>query len=238
MRTDHALHPAISLPRYGRAGALLGKIQFRVRKWLGHCAYDNYALEHVDGRFLLVLPTVFNPRVLRTGKFFAEQLNATSLAGVDSVLDMGTGSGICAIACAAQVPRVLAIDINPAAVRSARINALVNEVEGRVEVRESDLFDRVGDERFDLILFNPPFIRATPRDARDRAWRSVDVIDRFALQLRDHLKPDGHALVLLSTFGEASQFLRHFDGSWFVEQWTQREFVNETIAIFKIQPRS
>jgi release factor glutamine methyltransferase len=133
---------------------------------------------------------------------------------------------------------VLAIDINPAAVRSARINALVNEVEERVEVRESDLFDRVGDERFDLILFNPPFVRASPRDDRDRAWRGIDVIDRFALQLRDHLKPDGHALVLLSTFGDASRFLHSFDGSWSVEQSAQRMFVNETIAIFTLRPRS
>jgi HemK-related putative methylase len=238
MRADHAVHPTISLPRYGRAGALLGKIQFRVRKWLGHCAYDEHALEHIDGRYMLMLPTVFNPRALRTGRFFAAQLSAAPLTHVGSVLDMGTGSGICAVACAPRIPRVLAIDINAAAVRCARINALINEVEQRVEVRESDLFDRVGDERFDLILFNPPFIRAHARDARDRAWRGIDVMERFARELRDHLTPGGHALVLLSTFGDASTFLGHFDRTWAIEPWAQREFVNETIVIFRIQPRS
>lgn len=238
MRTDPAIRPTISLPRYGRAGEVLGKLQFAIRKWLGHCEYDEHALEHFDGRRILVLPTVFNPRALRTGRFFASELTATALARVDSVLDMGTGSGICAVACAEHVHRVLAIDINPAAVRSARINVLINDVEARVEVREGDLFDRVGDERFDLVLFNPPFIRAVPRDPRDRAWRGADVVDRFARALRDHLRPGGCALVLLSTFGDAATFLDAFDDSWRVERWAQRQFINETLAIFKVEPRT
>lgn len=238
MRSARTMHPEIPLPRYGRAGALIGKLHFRVRKWLGHCDYDDYALEHIAGRPILVLPTVFNPRALRTGEFFAAQLTAESLARVNSVLDMGTGSGVCAIACAEHVRRVLAIDINPAAVRCARINALMNDVETRVEVREGDLFDEVGDERFDLVLFNPPFIRAAPRDARDHAWRGTDVMDRFAGELRDHLRPGGCALVLLSTFGDAPTFLESFGRGWSIERWAQREFVNETLAIFKIQPRS
>jgi HemK-related putative methylase len=238
MSTEHAMHAAVPLPRYGRAGRILGKLQFRVRKWLGHCAYDQLALERCDGRDILVLPTVFNPRALRTGQFFAAQLTAESLANARSVLDMGTGSGVCAIACAEHVQRVLAVDINPAAVRCARINALIHSVEARVEARESDLFDAVGDERFDRILFNPPFIRAKPRDARDHAWRGTDVMDRFVHALPRHLNPGGYALVLLSTFGDAPSFLARVDVTWSVERWARRDFINETLAIFKIQPRS
>jgi release factor glutamine methyltransferase len=238
MRPETTMPQEIPLPRFGRVGTLIGKLQFRVRKWLGHGNYDDYALEHIDGRTILVLPTVFNPRVLRTGEFFAAQLTAETLARVHSVLDMGTGSGVCAIACAEHVRRVLAIDINPAAVRCARVNALINEMESRVEVREGDLFDEVGDERFDLVLFNPPFIRATPHDTRDYAWRGTDVMDRFAEELREHLRPGGCALVLLSTFGDAPTFLESFGPAWSVERWAQREFVNETLAIFKIQPRT
>lgn len=238
MRIEPAIRPTITFPRYGRAGALIGKLQFVIRKWLGHCEYDDHALEHFDGRRILVLPTVFNPRALRTGRFFASQLTAATLARVDSVLDMGTGSGICAVACAEHVHRVLAVDINPAAVRSARINALMNDVEARIEVRESDLFDHVGDERFDLILFNPPFMRAAPRDSRDHAWRGSEVIERFARELRDHLRPGGYALLLLSTFANAASFLDAFDDSWRVERWAERDFINETLAIFKVEPRS
>jgi HemK-related putative methylase len=237
MLTQHVTHPALTLPRYGVAGAAIGKLQYRIRKWLGHCAYDEFMLERVEGRRILVLPTVFNPRALRTGAFFAAQLAAGLPAHSNSVLDMGTGSGVCAIACAGHAQRIVAVDINPAAVRCARINALINKVESRVEVHEGDLFAPIGDERFDLILFNPPFIRATPSDARDRAWRATDVMERFAENLHAHLTPGGCALVLLSTFGDAPSFLARFDAGWSVELWAQREFVNETVAIFQLQRR-
>ncbi len=59
--------------------------------------------------------------------------------------------------------RVVAVDINPAAVRCAQINALLNQLEQRIEVRRGDLFAPVAGERFDLVLFNPPFLRGAPR---------------------------------------------------------------------------
>lgn len=234
MKTDGAMTPAIPLPRYGKLGGVIGKIEYRCRKWLGQTADDRYALEKIDCHSILVLPSVFNPHLMRSGRFFAEHLSARALAGARSVLDMGTGSGICAIACARHVPHVVAVDINPAAARCARINAMINRVESRVEVREGDLFGPVNQQRFDVVLFNPPFFRGAPKDARDCAWRSTDAIDRFAAQLTDHLSPNGFALLQLSTFGDAAGFLELFVPGWSVELWAQRDFVNETLAIFKL----
>ena len=74
-----------------------------------------------------------------------------------AVLDMGTGSGIAAIAAARRGARVVAVDISTEAVRCARINVLLNRVDDRVEIRCGDLFEPVQGERFDLVLFNPPF---------------------------------------------------------------------------------
>jgi len=133
--------------------------------------------------------------------------------------------------------RVVAVDINPAAVRCATINALLNHVEHRIEVRHGDLFAPVAGERFDLILFNPPFLRGTPRDDRDRAWRSPDIAERFAAGLGDHLKPGGAALLLLSTFGEAGVFLEEFRTRGFaISVLAQQRFVNERLAIFRLLP--
>ena len=98
---------------------------------------------------------------------------------------------------------MVAVDISPAAVRCARLNALLNGLEERVDVREGDLFAPLGRERFDLVLFNPPFLIGPPRDHRDAAWRSVDAARRFAAGLEVHLAPSGEALVLLSSFGDA-----------------------------------
>ena len=65
-------------------------------------------------------------------------------------------------------------------ISSARINALIHQVDSRVEAREGDLFAPVGDERFDRILFNPPFYRREPRDMLERAFFATDVVERFA----------------------------------------------------------
>ena len=59
---------------------------------------------------------------------------------------------------------VTAVDINPDAVRCARINALQHHLETCIEVRQGDLFEPVQGERFDLVLFNPPFFRGQPRN--------------------------------------------------------------------------
>jgi len=153
------------------------------------------------------------------------------------VLDMGTGSGVCAVFAARHARRVVAVDINPAAVRCATLNVLMNHLEHRIEVRHGDLFAPVATERFDLILFNPPFVRGTPRDDRDRAWRATDVVERFAAGLRDHMKPGANALVLLSTFGDAPVFLEEFRNQAFdVALLAERAFVNERLALFRLKP--
>ncbi len=104
--------------------------------------------------------------------------NDTPLIPPDaSVLDLGCGTGVVSVFAAQQAGRVVAVDINPAAVRCARINALLNGVEGTVEVREGDLFTPVADERFDVIVFNPPYFRGQPRSSFERALRSDGLAD-------------------------------------------------------------
>ena len=133
--------------------------------------------------------------------------------------------------------RVLAVDINAAAARCTQLNALLNRLEHRVEVRHGDLYAPVAHERFDLILFNPPFLRGVPRDDRDRAWRSRDAVERFAAGLDAHLNPGGYALVVLSSFGDAGAFLDQFARSGLaVSIEAERRFINERLAIFRLQP--
>jgi release factor glutamine methyltransferase len=144
---------------------------------------------------------------------------------------------VCAVFAARHARRVVAVDINPAAVRCANINARLNDLEHRIEVRHGDLFAPVAGERFDLIVFNPPFLRGAPRNDRDRAWRSPDVAERFAAGLRDHLKPRGAALVVLSTFGNAQVFLEQVRQRGFeISVLAVGRFVNEQLAVFRLEP--
>ncbi|HEX7122457.1 MAG TPA: HemK2/MTQ2 family protein methyltransferase [Gemmatimonadaceae bacterium] len=193
-------------------------------------------LEHVAGRPVVVLPQVFNPKLFRSGEFLARALSQQLVPPGADVLDMGTGSGIGAIAAANWANRVVAVDINPDAVRCARINALLNRLEDRVDVRHGDLFDAVNGERFDVVLFNPPYFRGEPRDAAEAAWRSVDVVERFAAGLGAHLKPGGHALVVLSTDGDTRGFLRAFQASGLAaDVVAERDLVNETLRVYRLR---
>ena len=214
---------------------LIGKAMAFGYRLAGKHRYDDFRMERVQGLPFLVTPSVFNPKVPRTGEFLASVLNSNLVRSEDEVLDMGTGSGVGAVFAARYARRVVAVDINPAAVRCAGINALINGVENTIDVRHGDLFAPVQGEKFDLILFNPPFLRGAPTDDRDRAWRSSDVAERFAAGLRNHLRPGGCALVLLSTFGDGSQFLSEFRARGLgVSVFAERSFVNERLTVFRV----
>ncbi|HZO23340.1 MAG TPA: methyltransferase [Steroidobacteraceae bacterium] len=237
--TDAALTPEVrgSLrpSRFPVFSRLAGKVLTYSYRLLGRHRYDDYRLERVLGAPLVVMPSVFNPKLPRTGEFLARQLTPAFPGGDAEVLDMGTGSGVGAVIAARHARRIVAVDINTEAVRCAGINVRLNRVEGRVEVRQGDLFGPVRDERFDLILFNPPFLRGTPSDDRERAWRSSDVAERFAAGVAQHLKPAGAALVLLSTFGGAEHFLEQFRRQALaIAVHAERRFVNEKLVIFRL----
>ncbi|GAB4121397.1 MAG: hypothetical protein Fur005_33610 [Roseiflexaceae bacterium] len=178
-------------------------------KLVGQRRYESLVIEAIDDMSLVVLPQVFNPKLLVTGEMFARLIRQVIQPGM-RVLDMGTGSGACAIMAARCGAQVVAIDINPEAVRCAQINALLNRVEQALTVYQGDLFTTIPQERFDLVLFNPPFFRGEAHEPLDHAWRSVDTVERFATCLSSHLQANGRALVLLSSDGEEADFLKAF----------------------------
>jgi release factor glutamine methyltransferase len=234
-----AVRNALRPRRFQRLAGFIGKSVAFYYRLIGKDRYDDFRLERVAGVPILVTPSVFNPKVLRTGAFLATHLDELQVHAQAEVLDMGTGSGVCAIFAARHARRVVAVDINAAAVRCAGFNAHLNHLEHRIEVRHGDLFAPVSGERFDLIVFNPPFLRAEPRNDRDRAWRSTDVAERFAAGLGEHLKPTGCALIVLSTFGDAGVFLEQLQQRGFaISVLAERRFVNERLAIFRLEPPS
>lgn len=99
---------------------------------------------------------------------------STTLAGitvrtpVGSALDLGTGSGIQALHAAQHATRVTATDLNPRALGIARLTLALSGAPA-AELKEGSLFEPVGDETYDLIVSNPPFVispgaRLTYRD--------------------------------------------------------------------------
>lgn len=144
----------------------------------------------------------FGPDTYRMADAAVAHLEARGAQPVRRVVDIGCGTGAGAIAVAKRVPdaEVLAVDINPAALRFARVNSALAGT-GGVETAHSDLLTGV-DGEFDLIISNPPFMI----DPAGRAYRdgggehghrlSLAIIDAAAGRLRP-----GGSLVLFSGTG-------------------------------------
>jgi release factor glutamine methyltransferase len=211
-----------------------------LRFWLvDRRRYRKTRLETIAGAPLLVLADVFNPKIFWSGEFLADSILAdtTLVPAGATVLDMGTGSGVGAVFAARRARRVLGVDVNPEAVRSARINALLHRVEDRVEVREGDLFGPVGEERFDRVLFNPPYYRREPRDLLERAFFATDVVERFAEGLRARLAPGGQCLLLLASSADESALLHAFEPHGFsVDMAARRDMGAEVLSLYRLTP--
>ncbi len=216
----------------------LGYVVWRpfLRRRLGRVA-----LEEIDGVPLLVLPEVFNPAIFRTGTLLALAMASWPPPGHSRseeirVLDLGTGSGVGAVFAARRGFQTVAVDINPQAVRCARINALLHGQEERIDVRQGDLFSPVAGERFDLVLFNPPFFRGEPASDLDRAWRGTDVLERFATGLPAALAEGGTALLCLSTDGDGEALLAALRNRGFrIETAARRDWGNEVVTVHAVR---
>ena len=118
---------------------------------------------------------------------FAENLNVEEGS---QVLDIGTGCGMLGILAAETATEVIAVDLNPYAVRCAKENSILNHVRGKMAFMQADLLTSFADEvQFDLIIFNAPYLPSEAHETETwigRAWaggvNGRQVIDRFIRQ--------------------------------------------------------
>lgn len=148
--------------------------------------------------------------------------HAVSLLGRDGdapvVVDMCCGSGNLALAIASAVPsaRVWGADLTDETVALARRNARRLGLEGRVSIRQGDLFGALAGDglegRADMVVCNPPYISTArlegesahllgsePRAAFDGGPYGISILQRLVREAPAFLKPDGW---LVFEFGE------------------------------------
>src|SRR5260370_3989818 len=103
--------------RFPRVTRVIGKAMSLAYRLAGKDRYDDFRLERVLGVPLVVMPSVFNPKLPRTGAFLAAHIDSRAVARDADVLDMGTGAGVCAGFAARHATPRTALAVNPAPLR-------------------------------------------------------------------------------------------------------------------------
>lgn len=141
---------------------------------------------------------------------------------VHNILDLCTGSGCIAIACAKvfETARVDASDISKEALAVAKINVLRHKVEDQVHLHESDLFAQLPAKKYDIIVSNPPYVSKQeiidlpaeylhePTLGLAAGTLGLDVANRILQQAADYLEPHGILIVEVGNSEEA--LAQHF----------------------------
>jgi release factor glutamine methyltransferase len=161
-----------------------------------------------------VLENVYEPA--EDSFLFAENLNVRRGC---RVVDIGTGCGILAVIAAKTAGKVVAIDVNPYAVKCAKNNARMNGVGNSVSFIQGDLLAPLRTRmEFDLILFNAPYLPSEESEKDSwmgRAWAGGvsgrNVIDRFICEAPEHIKPGGEIMLMQSTLSDVEQTLRNLE---------------------------
>ena len=141
----------------------------------------------------------------------------------DVVLDMGTGCGILGVLAAKKAGEVVAVDVNPYAVQCARINAKLNRVVEKMDIRQGNLFEPLKeDEKFDVIIFNPPYLPSKADSQKtwiEKAWSGGptgrNFIDKFISEAPNHLKKGGRIFLVQSSLSNIGETVRKLEEAGF-----------------------
>lgn len=128
---------------------------------------------------------------------------------VQRILDLCTGSGCIAISASLAFPNAIvdAVDISQQALEVANINVERFGVEENVNVIESDLFNALGDNKYDIIVSNPPYVGKAEYNALPQEYShepqeallcdedGLAIVKRILTQAPDFLTPNGILIV-------------------------------------------
>ena len=166
-------------------------------------------------------------------------------AEVNHVLDLGTGSGCIAIACAKVflAATVDATDISSDALEVAGINCQQHGVAQRVNLVQSDLFSALGDRKYDIIVSNPPYVSAKEMSVLPLEYRhepalalaagatGLDLVERILLAAYRYMLP--HAILVVEVGNGRAALEAKYPHTPFI--WPDLEHGDEGVFILSTE---
>lgn len=147
------------------------------------------------------------------------------------VLDMGAGSGIQALTALEKTKDVLAVDVYPLAVELLKKKG--------INAKVSDLFSNVKG-KFDLVIFNPPYLPADEREDADSARsttggkKGCETIERFLKDAKKFLKKDGKILIVFSSLtGDIEKIFKKY--SYKFKKLEEKKLFMETLYVYLLE---
>lgn len=167
-------------------------------------------------------------------------LNEVRRYASGNVLDMGTGTGVLAIAAAEKAENVIGVDINKEALEHAKENS---KAAGLTNVKfvYSDLFSYFKKYawRFDLIIFNPPYLPEDIREPKESrvattgGKKGYEILDRFFSEVSEYLMPYGKILIVFSSLtgqDKVHEIIENYGFNY--QKISEEELFAETLFVY------
>ena len=154
------------------------------------------------GKEILIFPNVFAPAT--DTKLL---ISSVTINPQETVLETCAGTGVISLFLANKAKKIVAVDINPAAIQNMNVNIQKHGLKN-MQALLADLFPPL--EKFDVIVLNPPY---TDKEAKDIVEKSMwdkehGLIQRFFQQARNYLSPHGRIYCSWANFADF-KFIEH-----------------------------
>lgn len=170
-------------------------------------------------------------------------LEKIKVEGNENFLEIGTGSGIVSIMIALDGCKGVATDISKEAIRIAEKNAEKKGISDQIDFKRGDLFEPVPKKKFDLIIFNSPYLPIKEEEKINeelaKAWNGGPsgriVIDQFLENFDDYLKDEGIMYLVQSSLSGEEKTIKKIQEKGFNYKKFEKKSFFENILLFKIQ---
>jgi ribosomal protein L3 glutamine methyltransferase len=197
--------------------------------------------------FFMGLPFFVDDRVLIPRSPIAELIEkqfhpwSENPHEVENILDLCTGSGCIAVACAKMFPHanIVGTDISQDALEVAKINLEKHHVSSQIKLIKSDLFDKIPPQKFDVIISNPPYVNKIDMESLPKEYHhepelalkagedGLDIIRKILSTAKKYLSDTG--ILIVEVGNSAKALMREYPHIEFI--WPEFEHGDSEIFI-------